>query len=153
MKHSSTAAKELKKKGGGALKVFRNLIKRPKSANDLASQSSSTDLLSSAVGQGELQQAFYLRPADWHRASIEEEEISLTPTIAGQSQVSDWKAITKDRLGLASRFAQTLLKRVPECVDANPVKVAFSIAKIIIEIKDVGFDFCLALSTGWLLLY
>ena len=45
---------------------------------------------------------------------------------------------TKDRLGLASRFAQTLLKKVPACVDTNPVKVAFSIAKVIIEIKAVG---------------
>ena len=51
---------------------------------------------------------------------------------------ADWKAIAKDRLGLASRFAQTLLKKVPDCVDTNPVKVAFSIARVIIEIKDVG---------------
>ena len=50
------------------------------------------------------------------------------------TQVSDWK----DRLGVASRFVQTLLKKVPSCVDTNPVKVAFSIAKVIIEIKDVG---------------
>ena len=35
---------------------------------------------------------------------------------------------------MASRFAQTFL-RVPECVDANPVKVAFSIAKVIVEIR------------------
>ena len=60
-------------------------------------------------------------------------------------QVSDWKAITKDGLGVASRFLQTLLKRVPECVDTNPVKVAFSIAKVIIEIKDVG---CLSVFLG-----
>ena len=32
-----------------------------------------------------------------------------------------------------------LLKKVPDCVDTNPVKVAFSIAKVTIEIKDVGF--------------
>ena len=60
-------------------------------------------------------------------------------------QVSDWKAITKDGLGVTSRFLQTLLKRVPECVDTNPVKVAFSIAKVIIEIKDVG---CLSVFLG-----
>ena len=68
-------------------------------------------------------------------------EISLTSTIAGpnsQMQASDWKSIAKDRLGVASRFAQTLLKKVPGCVDTNPVKMAFSIAKVIIEIKDVG---------------
>ena len=36
---------------------------------------------------------------------------------------------------MASRFAQTLLKKLPACVDANPVKVAFSIAKATIEEK------------------
>ena len=64
-----------------------------------------------------------------------------------QGQVSDWKVITKDRIGVASRFVQTLLKKVPECVDTNPVKAAFSIAKVIIEIKDVGCYFCI-LGTG-----
>ena len=39
---------------------------------------------------------------------------------------------------MASRFVQMLLKKVPGCVDTNPVKVAFFIAKVIIEIKDVG---------------
>ena len=53
-----------------------------------------------------------------------------------QTQVSD--GITKDRLGVASRFVQTLLKKLPGCVDTNPAKMAFSIAKVIIEIKDVG---------------
>ena len=78
------------------------------------------------------------------RSRLEEDnrETNLTSSIAEpnftQTQVSDWKAITKDRLGVASRFAQTLLKKVPDCVDINPVKVAFSIARVIIEIKDVG---------------
>ena len=62
----------------------------------------------------------------------------------------DWKAITKERLGVASRFAQTLLKKVPGCIDINPVKVAFSIAKAIIEIKDVGYYLCIW-DTAWLL--
>jgi len=31
-----------------------------------------------------------------------------------------------------------LLKKVPGCVTTNPVQMAFSIAKVIIEIKDVG---------------
>jgi len=30
-----------------------------------------------------------------------------------------------------------LLKKVPDVVDGNPVKVAFGIAKIILQIKDV----------------
>ena len=44
----------------------------------------------------------------------------------------------QDHLGLTSRFVQTLLKKVPDCVDTNPVKVAFSIAKVIIEINYVS---------------
>jgi len=47
-------------------------------------------------------------------------------------------------LGVASRFAQTLLKKVADCVDTNPVKVAFSIAKAIIQIKDVGRRLCIS---------
>ena len=39
---------------------------------------------------------------------------------------------------MAGRFAQTLLMKIPECVSTNPVKMAFSIAKVIIEMKDVG---------------
>ena len=62
-------------------------------------------------------------------------------------QVSDWNGITKDRLGMASLFVQTLLKKLPGCVDTNPVKAAFSIAKMIIEIKDVGCCLCI-LGTG-----
>ena len=48
---SSTAAKKSKKKGGGVVKLIRDLIKRPESANDLASQSKSTQVsVSSASG-------------------------------------------------------------------------------------------------------
>ena len=39
---SSTAAMKLKKKGGRIVKFFRDVIKRPKTANDSASQSNST---------------------------------------------------------------------------------------------------------------
>jgi hypothetical protein len=59
-------------------------------------------------------------------------------------QVSDWKSATKEGLGVASDFVQMLLKRVPECVDANPVKVAFAIAKVIIDIKDVSRHLCIS---------
>lgn len=79
-------------------------------------------------------------------------ETSLPSTIAGpntQTRVSDWKAI-KDHLGVAARFVQTLLKKVADCVDTNPIKVVFSIAKLIIEIKDVSFCLCI-LGTGCLL--
>jgi hypothetical protein len=48
---SSTAAKKSKKKGESMKKLFRDLFKRPKSANDLASQSDSTRVsVSSAFG-------------------------------------------------------------------------------------------------------
>jgi len=60
-----------------------------------------------------------------------------------ETQVSDWKATASESLGVASRFAQTLLKKVPDCVSTNPVKMAFSIAKVIIEIKDVGRFLCI----------
>ena len=49
-------------------------------------------------------------------------------------QVSNWEVIIKDRLGVASRFAQTLLKKLPDCINTNPVRMAFSIAKMIIGI-------------------
>ena len=58
--------------------------------------------------------------------------------------ISDWKATAKEGLGVASRFTQTLLKQVPECVDMNPVKVAFAIAKVIIDIKDVSGYLCIS---------
>jgi hypothetical protein len=48
---SSTATKKLKKKGEGVVKFVRDLIKRPSSANDLASQSNSTQVsVSTAFG-------------------------------------------------------------------------------------------------------
>ena len=81
-------------------------------------------------------------------------ERNLTPTpIAGSvstnSQVLDRKATTKESFNVTVRFVQTLLKRVPECFDANPVKMAFSIAKVIIEMKDVGCHLCtFGLGTG-----
>ena len=43
----------------------------------------------------------------------------------------------KDVLGVASSFAQLLLKKAPDVVDGNPVKITFGIAKIILQIKDV----------------
>ena len=69
----------------------------------------------------------------------------LTP-IAGP-EISDSKATAKESLKVAGRFAQTLLKKLPECINTNPVKMAFSIAKVVIEIKDVGCPLCL-LGTG-----
>ena len=102
------------------------------------------------MGQGELQYAWSLRLKDWHRTCLEEDEHDTTIVGANSQTQADWKAITKDNLGVASRFAQTLLKKVPGCIDTNPVKVAFSIAKVIIEIKDVGCYLCIW-GTAWLI--
>jgi len=115
--------------------------------------SSVPDLLSSAVSQGEIQYAESLRLRDCHRTRLAEDgrETSLTsfPTAEPastnpQRQDSDWKATAKEGLEVASRFVQTLLKKVPDCVDTNPVKAAFSIARAIIEIKDVGRRICIS---------
>ena len=54
-----------------------------------------------------------------------------------QTRTSDWKATAKNGLEVASRFSQTLLKKIPECANTNPVKMALAIAKVIVEIKDV----------------
>lgn len=46
-----TAAKKSKKKSGGIVNIFRDMIKRPKPTNDSARQSNSTrDPVSSAFG-------------------------------------------------------------------------------------------------------
>ena len=101
------------------------------------------------MAQGELQSACEILTLICLEEDDRETNIAST-MIAGlnsQMQASDWKANTKDRLGVTSRFMQTLLKKLPACVDTNPVKVAFSIAKVIIEIKDVSYCLCI-LSTG-----
>ncbi|PPQ85232.1 hypothetical protein CVT25_010005 [Psilocybe cyanescens] len=54
----------------------------------------------------------------------------------------------KEGLGIAGRFAQTLLKKLPGCIDGNPVKMALSIVQMIIEIKDELGDNKDALAEG-----
>jgi len=44
---------------------------------------------------------------------------------------------TRENLKVAGRFIQTLMTKLPEIVDTNPVKMALSLAKVIIEIKKV----------------
>ena len=44
----------------------------------------------------------------------------------------------KDHLGVASRFVQSIHKKLPDCINTDTVRMAFSIAKVIIEIKNVG---------------
>ena len=57
---------------------------------------------------------------------------------APNAPVSNWKENTIEGGKVAWRLAQTLIKKVPECVTTNPVQMAFSIAKVIIKMKDVG---------------
>ncbi|KAF5330873.1 hypothetical protein D9619_005285 [Psilocybe cf. subviscida] len=42
----------------------------------------------------------------------------------------------KERFAVAGRFAQTVIKNLPDLVDGNPVKIAFSVAKLIIETRN-----------------
>jgi hypothetical protein len=57
----------------------------------------------------------------------------------------DRKAAANESLKVAGRFAQTLLKKLPDCTDwHNPVKMALNIVKAIIDIKDVRG--CLSIS-------
>lgn len=46
-------------------------------------------------------------------------------------------ATTKDDLLVGLGFTEMLLKKLPDIVDGNPVKVAFGIAKVVLQIKDV----------------
>lgn len=48
-------------------------------------------------------------------------------------------ARVREGLEMAGRFVQTLLKELPNCIDSNPVKMALSIVKAIIAIKDVRY--------------
>ncbi|KAG6835387.1 hypothetical protein H0H93_001943, partial [Arthromyces matolae] len=43
---------------------------------------------------------------------------------------------TKDTLKVTGRFIQTLLKKLPDVADGNPVKIALGLAKMIVEIKQ-----------------
>ena len=54
-----------------------------------------------------------------------------------QSTPSMTVSTTKENLKVAGRFIQTLMTKLPEIVEMNPVKMALSLAKVIIEIKKV----------------
>jgi len=57
----------------------------------------------------------------------------IDPQLAPPNTIST----TKENLKVAGRFIQTLMTKVPEIIDGNPVKMAFSLAKVIITIKKV----------------
>jgi len=43
----------------------------------------------------------------------------------------------KDYIGVGWSLAQMLLKKTPDAVDLNPVKIAFGLAKIVLQLKEV----------------
>ena len=99
------------------------------------------------MSQGERRFSESLRLRDSYRTHQEQDNrktsLTLTPVAKPvstntQTQILDWKATAKESVKVAGRFMETLLKKVLQCVTANPVQMAFSIAKVIIEIKDVG---------------
>jgi hypothetical protein len=53
--------------------------------------------------------------------------------------------IAKDYLSVTGSFLQLVLKKVPDAVDSNPVKVAFALAKAVLELKEV----CDVFSEAW----
>ncbi len=55
-----------------------------------------------------------------------------------EAQGADWRNAALENLNIAGRFAQTILKKLPDCVNSNPVKVALSVVKTIIDIKNVS---------------
>jgi len=73
--------------------------------------------------------------------------ITFTPSNSSQETIDNLietpvehgtpKSTAKDILGVASNFTQMLLKKAPDVMDGNPVKVAFGIARTILQIKDV----------------
>jgi len=47
----------------------------------------------------------------------------------------------EDYIGVGWSLAQMLLKKIPGVVDTNPVKIAFGLAKAILELKEVRRQF------------
>ncbi|RXW20163.1 hypothetical protein EST38_g5706 [Candolleomyces aberdarensis] len=53
---------------------------------------------------------------------------------------SSRQSAAKDALKVTLNFTQTLMKKLPEIVDGNPVKMALGLVKVIIQIKDAVKD-------------
>jgi len=97
-------------------------------------RASAPDLQSSAVGQGAI--CKYAEFSHWGDTLQQIQPLRIR------------KSTAKEDLGVAWRFTQTLLMKVLDCIDTNPVKMAFSFAKAIIEIKNVGRRRFCVLGTG-----
>jgi len=61
----------------------------------------------------------------------------LTSYNTSKGLSSSYLSVAKDYASVTRSFTEMLLKKLPAALDPNPVKVAFSIAKIILEIKEV----------------
>ena len=46
--------------------------------------------------------------------------------------------VAKDVALVTARFAKTLLQRLPDVAEGNPVKAALTIAKLILDVRDVS---------------
>ena len=54
-----------------------------------------------------------------------------------EKPISSARSIVKDYAAVALSFTTMLLKRLPDAVNTNPVKIVFGITKIILEMKAV----------------
>ena len=71
---------------------------------------------------------------------MDPDRVPITPTDVTKTADSPAPSALKSAKvigAVAWRFTQTLLKRIPDVVDENPVKVAFGIAKLILELSEV----------------
>jgi hypothetical protein len=68
------------------------------------------------------------------------EGVAGSPTRMGgglQSVTQKTGSNLKENLKLTGRFLETLIKKLPDIVEDNPVKVVLSLAKAIAEAKNV----------------
>jgi len=68
-----------------------------------------------------------------HQLSVVAADTVNTPVSTGSNAM----AVAKEVGSVTWRLTQTLLKRLPDVSDPNPVKLAFGIAKLILDVKDV----------------
>ncbi|KAH6879392.1 hypothetical protein BKA70DRAFT_1222607 [Coprinopsis sp. MPI-PUGE-AT-0042] len=70
------------------------------------------------------------------QANVGASEI-LTGTNEALEATPSRRDVAKDYLSVTGSFLQMVLKRLPEALDPNPVKAAFSLAKMILDMKQV----------------
>ena len=67
------------------------------------------------------------------------EAVSTVPETATNPAEPTYSTLekAKDYIGVGWSLAQMLLKKTPDAVDTNPVKIAFGLAKIVLQLKEV----------------